>query len=248
MFDNIFKGRNYVIRKADSDEDVRLAQKLRYEVFNVELGEGLVSSASIQRDEDPYDAYCDHLIVEYIPEQRIVGTYRLQTGVMAAAGIGYYSAQEFDLTPYEEYRNKILELGRACIHSDHRKRKVLRLLWRGIAKYAFVHGSRYLIGCSSLASQDADEGWALYRSLSQNYMASSKLQTEPLYNYQLDPGSGKLIDIRCPKLLATYLNLGAKIAGPPAIDREFKTIDFLTILDFKKTRKSGALGFIKKND
>ena len=36
---------------------------------------------------------------------------------------------------------------------------------------------------------------------------------------------------KVPKLLTAYLSLGAKIAGPPAIDREFKTIDFLTFLD-----------------
>jgi len=34
-----------------------------------------------------------------------------------------------------------------------------------------------------------------------------------------------------PKLLMAYLSIGAKICGPPAIDREFKTIDFLTLLD-----------------
>jgi putative hemolysin len=33
------------------------------------------------------------------------------------------------------------------------------------------------------------------------------------------------------KLLRAYLVIGAKICGPPAIDREFGTIDFLTLLD-----------------
>jgi putative hemolysin len=34
-----------------------------------------------------------------------------------------------------------------------------------------------------------------------------------------------------PRLLRAYLNLGAKICGPPAIDRAFRTVDFLTWLD-----------------
>ena len=248
MFGPLFEESHYVVRKADSPEEVKLAQKLRYDVFNVELGEGLTSSVEDQLDEDPFDVHCEHLIVEYLPEQAIVGTYRLQTGVMAAAGIGYYSAQEFDLTSYESYRHKILELGRACIHADHRKRKVLKLLWRGIAKYAFKHGSRYLIGCSSLTSQDSDEGWALYRKLGADYMAAEKFQTEPLPDYRLDPESGKPAEVKCPKLFATYLGLGARIAGPPAIDRDFKTIDFFTVFDFEKTRKTGALDFVKKDD
>ena len=34
------------------------------------------------------------------------------------------------------------------------------------------------------------------------------------------------------RLLPTpYLALGAEICGPPALDREFKTIDFLTLMD-----------------
>lgn len=247
MFDPIFKG-DYAMRKADSLEEIQLAQKLRYEVFNIELGEGLVSSSQVKRDEDPFDVHCEHLIVEYIPEHKIVGTYRLQTGEMAAAGIGYYSAQEFDLTPYEKYRHKILELGRACIHADHRKRKVLKLLWRGIAKYAFAHKSRYLIGCSSLTSQDSNEGWSLYRKLSVDYLVPEKLRTQPLPDFQLEPESERTVEVKCPKLFATYLSLGSRIAGPPAIDREFGTIDFFTLFDFKKMRTTGALSFIKKDD
>ena len=247
MFDPIYKG-NYFVRKAETLEEIHLAQRLRYDVFNVELGEGLESSLQGKRDEDPFDNYCEHLIVEYEPDARIVGTYRLQTGEMAEKGIGYYSAQEFNLDPYEKYRHKILELGRACIHADHRKRKVLELLWRGIAKYAFIHKSRYLIGCSSLTSQDSDEGWALYHKLRTDYLASEKLQTEPLPDYQLEPEREMSVEVTCPKLFATYLSLGAKIAGPPAIDRAFKTIDFFTICDFKKMRKTGALNFVKKND
>jgi putative hemolysin len=38
---------------------------------------------------------------------------------------------------------------------------------------------------------------------------------------------------KIPKLLRAYLSLGAKICGPPALDRQFKTIDFLTLLDLE---------------
>jgi putative hemolysin len=40
--------------------------------------------------------------------------------------------------------------------------------------------------------------------------------------------------VAIPKLLRAYLALGAKICGPPALDRQFKTIDFLTLLDLDK--------------
>jgi len=32
----------------------------------------------------------------------------------------------------------------------------------------------------------------------------------------------------------TYLELSAKMCGPPAIDPEFRTIDFLTLLDLER--------------
>jgi putative hemolysin len=34
-------------------------------------------------------------------------------------------------------------------------------------------------------------------------------------------------------LLSAYLSLGAWICGPPALDRDFKTIDFLTLMDLQ---------------
>ena len=42
------------------------------------------------------------------------------------------------------------------------------------------------------------------------------------------------ISVKVPKLLKTYLAIGARIAAPPAWDREFGTIDFLTLLDLRK--------------
>ena len=34
-----------------------------------------------------------------------------------------------------------------------------------------------------------------------------------------------------PKLFRTYLRFGAKVCGPPALDRAFKTTDFFVVFD-----------------
>jgi putative hemolysin len=73
----------YATHLARDPAEVRAAQVLRYRIFNLELAEGLAESAATGRDEDPFDAICDHLIVEHLPTQEVVGTYRLQTGMMA---------------------------------------------------------------------------------------------------------------------------------------------------------------------
>lgn len=233
----------YEVTTTRDPADIEAAQRLRFEVFNLELGEGLATSNASGLDADPFDDQCDHLIIRESETGLVVGTYRLQTGPMAEAGIGYYSALEFDFAPYECLRDEILELGRACIHRDHRRRAVLDLLWRGIAGYATARGSRYLIGCSSLTSQDPAEGWGLYRLLETNYLATPDLRTEPLTSFAMsDPGHSPL-RVKLPKLFGAYLKVGAVIAGPPALDREFRTIDFLTILDLGKTSGAGKKHF-----
>ncbi|MBI3881620.1 MAG: GNAT family N-acetyltransferase, partial [Verrucomicrobia bacterium] len=185
-------------------------------------------------DADAFDAVCDQLIVEHLATGKIVGTYRLQTGTMAAKNLGYYSAQEFDFTPFEPMRTEIVELGRACVHKDHRNLAVLSLLWRGIAAYAKERSVRYLVGCSSLTSQNPLEGATMYAELSRKHLVPVKWRTQPLPHLEcpLDqPAARAPKPPKVPKLLAAYLSIGARICGPPAIDREFKTIDFLTLLD-----------------
>ncbi len=151
----------YTVKLAASTQEFRAALRLRYEVFNVELREGLQSSHSTGHDFDRFDAVVDHIIVSCAYTNRVVGTYRLQTGEMAARNLGYYGEREFDFTPYEALRSQVLELGRACIHRGHRNTQVLMLLWKTIVKYGMQRGCRYLIGCSSLTSQDGATGAAV---------------------------------------------------------------------------------------
>ncbi|MEW6303323.1 MAG: GNAT family N-acyltransferase [Verrucomicrobiota bacterium] len=223
--------KGYAVRLASCAEEVRAAQTLRFVVFNLELNEGLEASYATCRDEDPFDAICDHLIVEDLRTNDIVGTYRLQTGLRAAANRGYYSAQEFDLRPLEPLRSDLVELGRACVHSQHRNLVVLGLLWKGIAAYARERGCRYLMGCSSLTSQDPRVGATMYSDLARRHVVPVEQRVQPLARVACPMNELLEESPRVPKLLLAYLSIGAKICGPPAIDREFKTIDFLTLLD-----------------
>lgn len=221
----------YRLRLGSGANDMRAAQALRFLVFNLEMNEGLESSYATLRDEDPFDPICDHLLVEETTTGEVVGTYRLQTGETAVRNLGYYSAQEFDLSRMEVFRPQIVELGRACVHSNHRNLQVLGLLWKGIAAYARERGGRYLIGCSSLPTTDAATGAAAYSSLMRRHLAeeSFRVAPQPGWDCPLDQMNGG--EAKIPRLLLGYLSLGAKICGAPAIDREFKTIDFLTLLD-----------------
>ncbi len=232
----------YELSLARTAAELDAVLRLRFEVFNLELGEGLAASFLTGRDEDEFDRQCQHLIVRDRRDGKIVGTYRLQTNEMAAAGRGFYAATEFDLTqlPARVLANA-LELGRACIAQEHRHTEVLLLLWRGIAAYLQHTGKRYLFGCCSLTSQDARAAWALTRQLAQggHFDVELFVPPQPGFECELDEdgalhGLGATTqEAQMPKLFRSYLRFGAKVCGPPAIDRQFKTMDFFVLFDIE---------------
>jgi putative hemolysin len=222
---------SYVTRLARNASEIRAAQALRFSVFNLELNEGLPESLATGLDADPFDEVCDHLVVEHVSSGAIVGTYRLQTGLIAAANLGYYSEQEFDFGRLEPIRAELIELGRACVPQQHRNLVVLGLLWKGIADYARKRGGRYLCGCSSITSQDQAVGASAYADLCRRHLVEPRWRTGPLPAFECCLEQLAEESPGIPKLLRAYLSIGAKICGPPALDRRFKTIDFLTLLD-----------------
>ena len=234
----------YEIRLAETRAERESACRLRFKVFNIELGEGLESSFQTGLDQDQFDLFCDHLIVEDRARRAIVGTYRMQSGSGAAQKLGYYSEQEFDFSPYESIRSQVLELGRASIAREHRTSEVLTLLWRGIVQYARFYSLRYLIGCSSLNSRDPREGWSVYRQLTP-FLAPEPFRTRPARSWELPAEGADLQDaVKVPKLLKTYIAVGARICGAPAWDREFGTIDFLTLLDLAQLSPAARNRFL----
>jgi putative hemolysin len=218
---------------AQTLEDVMACQRLRYLVFNCELGEGLDSSARTGLDRDRFDFICDHLMVHDAGTGKLAGTYRMQSGYRAKGNLGYYGEEFFDFSPFERMRGEVLELGRACVHREYRNTGVLHMLWKGIARYAESCRARYLIGCSSISSQNEDEGMALYEALREKYLVEPSLRTNPVAGRQCKPNGSRQAPPQPPRLFRAYLDISARVCGPPAIDREFKTIDFLTLVDLQ---------------
>lgn len=260
----------YSLRFAECEEELDAIYQLRYDVFNLELAEGLNTSHETGRDEDEFDPFNHHLYVVEELTGICVGTYRMQTSEMAATGIGFYARTEFDFSTFpESIFNNSVEIGRACIASGHRTLRVLHLLWRGLGIYLTHNEMRYLFGCCSLTSQDEREGLAVYRYLQENGHvltdwtlyplaenecrsielvdqgglgadASTKTEADP--DSEPEAGTNSPETVKIPRLMRTYLSQGSKICGPPAIDRAFKTIDYLALFDTKTMSKS-ALAF-----
>ena len=224
----------YLVRFARTLEEIEAALKLRFEVFNLELGEGLASSFQTGRDRDQFDATCHHLIVLDKDTDSVVGTYRLQTIEMVGSAERFYSSGEFDLTclPREVLAESV-ELGRACIALKHRNRQVLFLLWKGLAMYLISSRKRFLFGCCSLTSQNQNDGRRMLDYLTEQGHMHPTFFVPPIPGYECDAPATDFNSevVKVPRLFDSYLRIGAKVCGPPAIDRLFKTIDFLVILD-----------------
>ena len=91
------KGSSYEVGLAHSQDDVREAQHLRYEVFKREYGASFIGSAA-GLDTDSFDSYCDHLIVRSKGTGEVVGTYRVLLPEQAHHIGRYYSQSEFFMT------------------------------------------------------------------------------------------------------------------------------------------------------
>lgn len=224
----------YRVRFARSRADLERALRLRFEVFNRELGEGLAASWRTGLDADPFDAVCHHLLLIDGRDDEVVGTYRLQTAEMARER-GLYCAGEFELAGLEPILRDAVELGRACIRREHRQGSALFALWRGLAAYMAATRKRTLFGCCSLTSQDPREGLALWMQLEREGHVDERwrVPVQPSHACAVAPGSA-LPRVKLPMLFATYLRHGAKVLGGPAIDREFGTIDYLVALDLAR--------------
>ena len=225
----------YRARFARTAAELDSILRLRFEIFNVELGEGLEASYATGKDEDPFDRTCHHLLVEDMKQGgAVVGTYRIQTFAMGAER-GFYSAGEFDLSALPpEILGHSVEVGRACIAKEHRNRQTLFLLWKGLALYMRHNAKRFLFGCCSLTSQDGCEGFKAQHFLAAGGHLHGAIAVAPRPGFECTCGSplpetDEPYDL--PVLFRTYLRYGAKVCSAPAIDREFKTIDFLVLFD-----------------
>lgn len=246
---NLASSNKYIVRFASSEEEIKAAQKLRFNVFNLELGEGLESAYEHQYDVDKYDMQCHHLLVLKRDSEEVIGTYRMQNYEMAEAGNGFYTADEFKLESIPEgVLQKGVEVGRACIAKEHRNGRVLFLLWRGLAEYLKQKNARYLFGCCSITSQDPKEGWEVMDYLESNDQFHPSIFVDTMPEYKCpeavrDAEAWK--EVKLPQLFRLYMDLGAKICSSPALDNEFKTIDYLVLLDIQNLDERTKLLFFK---
>ncbi|WP_112311217.1 GNAT family N-acetyltransferase [Pseudogemmobacter bohemicus] len=252
----------YTLRLATEATDLFGAQRLRYLVFVEELGAsgGMIDHAR-RIETDAFDAIFDHLVLidKRIPPEsgdHVVGAYRLLPCDKLPPGGRFYSEDEYDLAPLRATGRRLLELGRTCVHPDHRGGAAMFLLWNGLAEYVLERGIEVMFGPASFHGTDVA---ALAKPLSwlwHNHLAPPELRVRAL-----EPGraamdlipSGDLdrasAMVQMPALIKAYLRLGGFVGDGAFVDHPFNTTDVCLLMDTGKmssrhrdfyTRKQGT--------
>lgn len=231
----------YILKTITEKSELIEALRLRYQVFYEEFI-GVESTSPYALDVDSFDSTCDHLAIIDKKSAQLIGTYRLNC---SRFNDNFYSATEFRLHRILEKPGVKVELGRACIKKDFRKGIVIALLWKGIAEYMKAVDAQLLFGCGSIKTESPREAALLTAYFRQRGLVSDihlspptsayKMPTIDIWNESfkrpLSEEEVREAETLIPSLLKGYLKAGAMVCGEPAYDREFKCVDFLTLLD-----------------
>ncbi len=247
------------VRLAQGRKDILSAQRLRFEVFYEEMSAKPSVIAGMRRlDQDPYDAVCDHLLVEdrggegglhqksWAANRRpsIVGTYRVLRQDIAQRSLGFYTASEYDIGPLiaaKSPRYRFMELGRSCVLAPYRTKRTVELLWHGLWTYVREHKVDVMIGCASFEGTDPNAHAMALSFLHHHAAAPAEWQCRahdhlhvPMNRLPADKVDVKEALKALPPLIKGYLRLGAFVGDGAVIDRQFGTTDVLIILPVEK--------------
>lgn len=221
---------------AKYQDEVREAQRLRYEVFANEMGARLPATIA-GHDIDLFDDYCEHLLVRDGNTGTVVGTYRVLTPAQAKRVGGTYTDTEFDLTRLRNVRERMVELGRSCVHADYRHGGVILSLWGALFEFMSRNQLDTMIGCASIPMLhngivSGDAAASMWQQLSKSNLASIEFHVRPRLPLPIEDLDANL-PVEPPALIKGYLRLGAKILGAPAWDPDFNTADLPMMMQVK---------------
>lgn len=240
--------RSISVAWAQSENEVRAAQRLRYEVFAGEMGARL-NTPLPGHDLDLFDDFCEHLLVRDDTTGNVIGTYRVLTPAQARRVGSFYSDTEFDLLRLRPLRDRMVELGRSCVHRDHRQGGVILALWGALAEFMVRNELDTMIGCASIpmlhqGAVSGDVAASVWAQVREQHLAPIEYQVHPRLPLPIEHLDASL-PVEPPALIKGYLRLGAKVLGPPAWDPDFNTADLpmlMRIVDLPARYRRHFLG------
>lgn len=228
------------VKLAETEDDVRAAQRLRYEVFVAELGsDGPMVDHDARLEQDRFDAYFDHLLlIDTAQSDAVVGVYRLLRADQAGRAGQFYSEDEYDLGVLRQSGRRLLELGRSCLAKPYRGGPGMYHLWQGLADYVEAHGIEILFGVASFHGTDPQPLAQPLSLLHHRHLAPPELRVRARSDrfQRMDLIAEEALDRRAamlqvPPLIKAYLRLGGHVGEGAYIDYAFNTTDVCLIMD-----------------
>ncbi|WP_298848290.1 GNAT family N-acyltransferase [uncultured Ruegeria sp.] len=232
-------GPSLTVKLAETEDELRAAQRLRYDVFVRELGGGgrmVDHVAGLEKDQ--FDPHFDHMLAYDDATGEVIGVYRLLPGDRAAELGQFYSEDEYDLTVLKQSGRKLLELGRSCLHPDYRGGTAMYHIWNGLANYVDEREIEVLFGVASFHGIDVQALAQPLSMLHHNHLAPPDLrvraQPDVFQDMNLvapDDLDRRAAMVQVPSLIKAYLRLGGFVGEGAFIDHVFNTTDVCLILD-----------------
>jgi len=217
---------------ADTDDDIRASQALRYKVFARELGASL-GSMEAGLDRDYLDDFCYHLLVKDADTGAVVASTRLLKNESAKQAGGFYSENEFHMSCLYDLPGRSAEVGRTCVDPDYRQGPAITVLWSGLSRFVIDFKIDYFFGCASIEMKDGGLlAQAIMNNIRKKGMADPRWSVVPKSPLPpLPPNSEEIVSAPLPPLLKAYFRLGAKACGEPCYDADFNCADILVLVD-----------------
>ncbi len=233
------EGPSFTVKLANTEVELRAAQRLRYDVFVQELGGGgEMVDHEARLEKDRFDPYFDHMLAIDDSSGEVIGVYRLLPGERAAELGQFYSEDEYDLTVLKQSGRKLLELGRSCVHPDYRGGTAMYHLWNGLAAYVTERDIEVLFGVASFHGTDVSKLAQPLSMLHHNHLAplDLRVRAQPDVFQSMDLLAPDALDrraamVQVPSLIKAYLRLGGFVGEGAFIDHAFNTTDVCLILD-----------------
>ncbi len=245
------------VRLAAGEDDRIAAQRLRYDVFVTELGgDGPLVDHRAGLERDAFDPYFDHLVLadDTRPRGRhVLGVYRVMRREAAEAGLGFYSAGEYDLGPLLRAGRGVAELGRSCVAREIRGGPGMFLLWGGLSRYAAEHGVEILFGVASFHGTDPAPLALPLAYLHHHHLAPPELRVRAraAARVPMDGLPPEAVDRAAamalmPPLIRAYLRAGGRVGDGAFVDRAFNTIDVCLVMDAARMSASARAAYARR--
>jgi len=246
------------LRLAETEDDLRAAQRLRYEVFVAELGgDGPLVDHGARLERDEFDPHYDHLVLidtrrDAAAHDHVVGVYRLLTDERARDLGRFYTEDEYDLAPLKQSGRKLLELGRSCVHPEYRGGAALYRLWKGLADYVLERDIEILFGVASFHGTDTGALAEPLSYLHHRFLAppEMRVRAQPAHFQNMDLMPEAQIDrkratLALPHLIKAYLRLGGFVGEGAFIDHAFNTVDVCLVMDAERMNAASRNRYVR---